>query len=282
ICGACGQPFRTVQGLMAHQSSSRKCAWYKKGKLRAIFDDSDSEDSDIECEADDSGKEQGDEEEVVMEQLIFRAPPPSDQDPQAGPSSGVRQAPTRVTAIALDDDEDTRVEIVDDSAAAEREDGKTLMEAWKHYFERKEAERAANKGAPNMSGESVWAPFESETDWQIASWFVKEGIGHGAVDRLLEIPKVCDKLGLSYHNMRALLQKVDSIPERAPWKEGWLTFKDRPGERHLVQFRDIIKALKALLGNPAHAKKIVWRPSRVFAHRGSKNRIYTEMWTGSW
>lgn len=55
ICGACGQPFRTVQGLMAHQSSSRKCAWYKKGKLRAIFDDSDSEDSDIECEADDSG-----------------------------------------------------------------------------------------------------------------------------------------------------------------------------------------------------------------------------------
>lgn len=145
-----------------------------------------------------------------MEQLIFRASPPSDQDPQAGPSSGVRQAPTRVTAIALDDDEDTRVEIVDDSAAAEREDGKTLMEAWKHYFERKEAERAgtrklvclsrhmrltsmlrqANKGAPNMSGESVWAPFESETDWQIASWFVKEGIGHGAVDRLLEIPKV--------------------------------------------------------------------------------------------
>lgn len=82
--------------------------------------------------------------------------------------------------------------------------------------------------------------------------------------------------------MRALLKKVDSIPERAPWKEGWLTFKDRPGERHLVQFRDIIKALKALLGNPAHADKIVWRPSRVFTHRGSKNRIYTEMWTGSW
>lgn len=69
---------------------------------------------------------------------------------------------------------------------------------------------------------------------------------------------VREKLGLSYHNMCVLLQKVDSMPERAPWKEGWLTFKDRPGECHLVQFRDIIKALKALLGNRAHADQIVW------------------------
>lgn len=36
----------------------------------------------------------------------------------------------------------------------------------------------------------MWAPFESETDWQLASWFVKEAIGHGSVDRFLEIPHV--------------------------------------------------------------------------------------------
>ena len=87
-----------------------------------------------------------------MEQLIFCAPPPSDQDPQAGPSSSVRQVPTRVTAIALDDNEDTQVEIVDNLAAAEREDGKTLMEAWKHYFERKEAERCSVRMFPGYGG----------------------------------------------------------------------------------------------------------------------------------
>ncbi|KAH9910917.1 uncharacterized protein B0H18DRAFT_962692 [Fomitopsis serialis] len=36
-CGACHQPFRTTQGLCAHQTMSKKCSWYKKGKLKEIF-----------------------------------------------------------------------------------------------------------------------------------------------------------------------------------------------------------------------------------------------------
>lgn len=69
-----------------------------------------------------------------------------------------------------------------------------------------------------------------------------------------------EKLGLSYHNSRALLQRVDSLPERAEWEERWVSFKDRPGEKHLVQFRNIIQAIRALLGNTQHADKIVYRP----------------------
>lgn len=90
-------------------------------------------------------EEEDDEEEVVMEHLIFRAPASTDQDLQAGPSSGVQQVPRRRTAIALDDDEDTRFEIVDEAAAAETENGTTLMEAWRRYFERKEAEREGRR-----------------------------------------------------------------------------------------------------------------------------------------
>lgn len=37
-CGACGRSFRTTQGLSAHQTMSKMCAWYKKGKLKQIFD----------------------------------------------------------------------------------------------------------------------------------------------------------------------------------------------------------------------------------------------------
>lgn len=36
-CEACGEWFGSMQGLMAHQSMSTKCAWYKKGKLKAVF-----------------------------------------------------------------------------------------------------------------------------------------------------------------------------------------------------------------------------------------------------
>ena len=37
-CEACHKTFKTHQGLCAHQSMSQGCAWYKKGKLRDVFD----------------------------------------------------------------------------------------------------------------------------------------------------------------------------------------------------------------------------------------------------
>ena len=37
-CEACRHGFLTTQGLSAHQSMSKTCTWYKKGKLKEIFD----------------------------------------------------------------------------------------------------------------------------------------------------------------------------------------------------------------------------------------------------
>ena len=37
----------------------------------------------------------------------------------------------------------------------------------------------------------VWQPFESEMDWQVASWAINEEAHNGAVDPLLSIPGVC-------------------------------------------------------------------------------------------
>ena len=91
-----------------------------------------------------------------------------------------------------------------------------------------------------------------------------------------------EKLGLTFKDARQLLQKVDSIPEKAVWKTTSLTFPDRLEETHLVRYRDILQAIRALLGNPVHAKHIVYRPRRVFADTSRTRRIYTEMWTGLW
>lgn len=46
-CPACDHFFQTMQGLMAHQSASSRCSWYKKGKLKAIYVESDSDSEDI-------------------------------------------------------------------------------------------------------------------------------------------------------------------------------------------------------------------------------------------
>lgn len=59
-CGACNRTFRTTQGLSAHLSMSKACSWYKKGKLKQIFDF----DEFLEADAD---------EGVVVEQFKYVA-----------------------------------------------------------------------------------------------------------------------------------------------------------------------------------------------------------------
>ncbi|KAJ7693152.1 hypothetical protein B0H17DRAFT_933172, partial [Mycena rosella] len=136
-------------------------------------------------------------------------------------------------------------------------------------------------GAPDSP--NLFAPFASELDWRIAEWVIKDGPGHKAFDRLLNIPGVREKLGLSYKNIRGLHQIVDDIPERAgEWMTKSLSFPDRPGEKHFIRYRDPLAAIRSLLGNPAHAKDIVYVPTKVFLDAQRDNRVYNEMWTGKW
>lgn len=51
--------------------------------------------------------------------------------PEAGPSFTQH---VRRTALALDDDEDTRVEIIDESAGKIIGKGRTLRESWRRHF----------------------------------------------------------------------------------------------------------------------------------------------------
>ena len=37
-CRACGCRFLTTQGLSVHLSMNKMCTWYKKGKLKEMFD----------------------------------------------------------------------------------------------------------------------------------------------------------------------------------------------------------------------------------------------------
>ncbi|EPS99185.1 hypothetical protein FOMPIDRAFT_92655 [Fomitopsis schrenkii] len=67
------------------------------------------------------------------------------------------------------------------------------------------------------------------------------------------------------------------MPARAEWQEEWLTFKDRLGKHHLVQFHNIIEAIHALLRNPAHANCIIYCPSKLFSSSARNNHIYSDV-----
>lgn len=80
-----------------------------------------------------------------------------------------------------------------------------------------------------------------------------------------------------------MLHTVDRIPEHSgQWFTKELAFKDRPTERFTIRHRDPVEAIKALWGDPAFSKDLVYKSAKMF--RGTKQtedqRIYSEMWTG--
>lgn len=175
--------------MNSHLSKARSCAWYEEGKLRALGlgdnddfhipapspphdpeNDSDWENYDLQQDPDDDMEFGPYEEE-------FHFLPTNDNEPEgeAGPSNEVQNP-------ILEDDDDQRIVQIDDEAGRiyrhdppprycqADKDGDSLME---------------NNGEPNS-----FFPFTSELDWRVAQWAVKDGPGHNAFNRLLDIPGV--------------------------------------------------------------------------------------------
>ncbi|KAH9913750.1 uncharacterized protein B0H18DRAFT_887798, partial [Fomitopsis serialis] len=306
-CPACDREFDTSQGLMAHLSTAKSCLWYRKGKNKDLWSNLPNvEERMVEEQALSSAEDmEVDPQENIWDALenrdLFRfvlpdaGTQPATQDENQASSSthpAVLPDPRVVQAPALDDDEDDRVEEEDSLAGKVIRMDATIVQTWKAFFtddleddtsDTDQMEVDSEDGRPRGRDRSeVWKPFASELDWRVAMWVVREDVGQKSINRFLSIPGVVEKLGLTFKDVRELLLKVDDIPDRAAWKTASLSFPDRPDEIHLVRYRDILQAIKALLGNPTYAKHIVYRPRQVFSDRSKQKRVYTEMWTGLW
>ncbi|KAG1812790.1 uncharacterized protein BJ212DRAFT_1448021 [Suillus subaureus] len=110
----------------------------------------------------------------------------------------------------------------------------------------------------------------------------KEGVGHKSPDYLLSTPGVVENLSLSFHNSHTMHQIINTIPSHSLWHTAYLSFPDNPEEQHMVQYRGPLEAICTLLGNPAHAETIIYKPCKVFSDESKENRIYSEMWMGKW
>ncbi|KIY69492.1 hypothetical protein CYLTODRAFT_452584 [Cylindrobasidium torrendii FP15055 ss-10] len=166
----------------------------------------------------------------------------------------------------------------------------SLYERWDALFgvgRVPENERMDGSGQPELEG-SLYKPFASKLDWDVAQWMVSEGIGHGSFNRLLEIDGLRERLGLSYRNTAGLHESVDAIPRRAgQWYDKHISFPDRPNEIFILRHRDIIECIRSLWGDPELSKHIVYKPCKLFqksTEPGTEHgsRLYNEMWTGQW
>ena len=96
------------------------------------------------------------------------------------------------------------------------------------------------------------------------------------------ICKLVDKAGLSYSNARSLHKFIKEIPAHVEWESHRLSFRDTPEEDYILHYRSPLEVIKALLGDPALAEHIVYKPKRIFTNASKEKWVYNEMWTGMW
>ncbi|KAG6839374.1 hypothetical protein C0991_003198 [Blastosporella zonata] len=140
-----------------------------------------------------------------------------------------------------------------------------------------------------QSGKSLWEPFESEEEWELAMWLLKN-VGQKSTDEYLKLPIIRNAGNLSFQNNYMFLKKVDALPTGPEWHCEVVTVRgDRLGEdgRFMTEdlelwFRNPVECVKELIGNPAFEKMMAYLPEQVFQDPACQERIYDEMWTGDW
>ncbi|KAF8257683.1 hypothetical protein EI94DRAFT_1774385 [Lactarius quietus] len=126
----------------------------------------------------------------------------------------------------------------------------------------------------------TWAPFCSQRDWEIARWAKMHGPTSSALAELLAIPKVVDRLGLSYRTPKELNDIIDhKLPGCPPFQCHELVVA---GESLQFYFRDLLPCIRSLFGDPKFVRDLVFAPECHYADNEQTSRVYSEMNTGNW
>ena len=156
-----------------------------------------------------------------------------------------------------------------------------------------------------------WSPFANEEEWELARWLMSAGVSQAKVDEFLKLPivsaiiqvnlhylcgsqKTQKRTKPSYHNKRALLEKIDALPDVPGWTcevfeitGDQVDIRDASGKRKLTEEvelwrRDPVECIRELIGNPAFRKHMRFEPERVFTDAQCKNVKFDNMWTCEW
>ena len=94
----------------------------------------------------------------------------------------------------------------------------------------------------------------------------------------------------SFHNNRALLQKIDSLPTGPEWEVVEMTVEGEGlaadgipvTEKVELWRRDPVECVRELFSNPAFKDKIQYKPWKAYTNESRTERVYGEMWMGQW
>ncbi|KAH7910151.1 hypothetical protein BJ138DRAFT_969506, partial [Hygrophoropsis aurantiaca] len=137
-------------------------------------------------------------------------------------------------------------------------------------------------------GENEWAPFRDEDAWELARFLMKN-VGQNKIEEFLKLP-IAKKSGLTFHNARTFLQRIDSLRTGPDWQCELIdVVGDRVSEDGKIMHetvelwkRDPVECVKELIGNPSFREVMSYSPERAFVDEAGLNQIFDEMWTGDW
>ncbi|KAI0754751.1 hypothetical protein C8Q80DRAFT_1226925 [Daedaleopsis nitida] len=140
------------------------------------------------------------------------------------------------------------------------------------------------------TGESPYAPFADQEEWELASFLIRSGMSQGSIEDYLTLPITQNRTKPSFHNKRSFFQKIDSLPTGPKWVcEQWEVVGDavdEDGSRRTEDIelwrRDPVECIRELLANPLFRDVIRYAPEKLFKDDKGQNRIIDEMWTADW
>ncbi|KAF7799993.1 hypothetical protein EIP86_011236 [Pleurotus ostreatoroseus] len=263
-CQSCSKTFRRIGDLNSHIKQSPNCNWLLKLREqdpiapRISFDDgSDHEDDPpFDLFNDLDALESIEDVDVVMDDHDTNASPPPDA-----------RAQRATVEDALDEDED---ETVHDAYP-----GAAKVVDWDPKVRQRFEENANGVDNP-------WHPFASQLEWEIAKWAKETNAGDSSLNKLLTIPGVVDRLGLTFNNARALNQRIDhDLPNTPEWLHRSVGL-DGYTARYDLYSRNILECLDDLYSNPRFARTMRFVPERHWTDGTKTSRMYRGIHTGDW
>ncbi|KAN0134256.1 hypothetical protein V8E53_008028 [Lactarius tabidus] len=136
-------------------------------------------------------------------------------------------------------------------------------------------------GNPGMPlAVSTWAPFHSQCDWEITHWAKMCGPLSSAMEELLAIPEVINKLSLSFSLTKELNNIIDNmLPGRPAFQCRKLVIG---GETLDFYHHNVLACIRSIYSDLELAQGLIVSPEQHYTDQGHADHIYSEMHMGDW
>ncbi|KAG7098335.1 hypothetical protein E1B28_000296 [Marasmius oreades] len=144
-------------------------------------------------------------------------------------------------------------------------------------------------------GETMWLPFQSRDEWELARWLMMSGVTHNDLDELLKLSIVQNGIEPSFRNKRQFFKIIDELPKvRGGWRcqelavTGNILERDEIGSEKPktevleLWMRDPVECIRELMQDPRFTNSMRYAPEKVYTDASMSTRTYSEMWTADW